>query len=110
MKSFLIQRVSNGWIVRPYGSEVRDDRTQAFVFSTVPDLIAALPILLIEPVTQGPCPPPHLDATPAHLFNCPDCSKYMTYSDHDTWSCHRCATRWTRYNLTPLQSNTGPEE
>ena len=117
MKSFFIERVQNGWIVHPYGNKVRDDRTQASVFSTLPDLIGALPVLFTEPVISDVCPTgiqldikPQWDAAkPAHLFNCPDCGHTMSHADRE-WSCHRCQTTWKCDPLILTQSSTGPEE
>lgn len=61
MKSLLIERVQNGWIVRPFTPGqcdwARGDETQMFVFNDMAKLIEALPQLMTPAV--NPTYPPH---------------------------------------------------
>lgn len=49
MKSLLIERVQNGWIVRPYTINWEgSDQNQKFVFTSIPDLLTGLCPLLSD--------------------------------------------------------------
>lgn len=49
MKTIVIERVSNGWIVRPFSDScnwARGDQVEMSVFTRIEDLQGALPLLL----------------------------------------------------------------
>ena len=55
MKTILIERVSNGWIARPFqpcSNWTTKEQGSISVFRTIEELQAALPSLLAEPIVN----------------------------------------------------------